>query len=53
MKTSHGRHGGNEGRTDRNEAAQARQQGGLNTDIDSLTRTRDQDEAEGHTSRKE
>ncbi len=53
MKTSHGRHGGNQGRTDRNEAEQAKRQGELNTDVDSLTRTRDQDEAEGHTSGKE
>ena len=53
MKNGEGRHGGNQGRTDRNEAEQAKQQAGHNTDVDSLTRTRDQDEAEGHTSGKE
>jgi len=53
MKNSQGRHGGNQGRTDRNEAEQAKKNAGLNTDTDSLTRERDQDEAEGHTSGKE
>ena len=53
MNSSDGRHGGNHGQTDRNEAEQAKDKAGLNTDVDSLTRVRDQDEAEGHTSGKE
>ncbi len=53
MKNSDGRHGGNHGRTDTNEAEQAKDKARLNTDVDSLTRSRDQDEAEGHTSGKE
>ncbi len=53
MKSSEGRHGGNQGRTDRYEAEQAKRNAGLNTNVDSLTRERDQHEAEGHTSGKE
>lgn len=49
MKNSHGRHGGNQGKTDRHEAEQARRQGLA----DSLSGKRDADEAEGHTSGKE
>lgn len=50
MKSSHGRHGGNQGRTDKGEARNKQQQAALNTDVDSRRRARDQDEAEGHTS---
>jgi hypothetical protein len=50
MKTSHGRHGGNQGKTDKHEAEQARSKGGMG---DSLSVARDQDEAEGHTSGKD
>jgi hypothetical protein len=49
MKTSHGRHGGNQGKTDKHEAEQARHSGLA----ESLSGTRDKDEAEGHTSGKE
>ena len=50
MKDSDGRHGGNQGRTDKSEARNERAQAALDTDADSLTRDRDQDETEGHTS---
>ena len=40
MKSSEGRHGGNQGRTDRYEAEQAKRNAGLNTDVDSLTAAR-------------
>jgi hypothetical protein len=49
MKSNHGRHGGNQGKTDRDEAEQARRRG-LG---ESLGGTRDRDEAEGHTSGKD
>jgi hypothetical protein len=49
MKSSHGRHGGNRGRTDKHEADQARS-GGM---AESLSGARDQEEAEGHTSGKD
>ena len=49
MKRSHGRHGGNQGKTDRHEAEQDQDQG----PAASLSGTRNQDEAEGHTSGKE
>lgn len=49
MKSSHGRHGGNQGKTDKHEAEQANHRG-LG---ESLSGTRDQDEAEGHTSGKD
>lgn len=51
MKSSHGRHGGNQGKTDKHEAEQARPKGGGMGD--SLSVARDQDEAEGHTSGKD
>ena len=50
MKDSDGRHGGNQGRTDKGEARNERAEAALNTDTDSLTRDRDQDRTEGHTS---
>ena len=50
MKTSHGRHGGNQGKTDRGEANNQRTQASLNTDTDSLRTPRDKAKAEGHTS---
>ena len=50
MKDSHGRHGGNQGRTASGEAKNGRAQASLNTDVDSRRTPRDQDEAEGHTS---
>lgn len=49
MKSSHGRHGGNRGKTDKHEAEQAKSRGMA----ESLSETRDRDEAEGHTSGKE
>ena len=49
MKTSHGRHGGNQGKTDRHESEQSKH-GGL---AESLSGTRDQDDTEGRTSGKE
>ena len=49
MRTSHGRHGGNNGRNDKLEAEQAKQPG-LG---ESLSGGRDQDEAQGHTSGKD
>ncbi len=52
MKNSHGRHGGNRGRTDEGEARNERANASLNTDVDSRRTPRDQDEAEGHTSGK-
>jgi len=51
MKTSQGRHGGNQGRTDKHEAEQAKARGGGMAE--SLSGTRNQDEAEGRTSGKE
>jgi len=50
MTDSHGRHGGNQGRTDKGEAKNGRAQASLNTDVDSRRTPREQDEAEGHTS---
>ena len=49
MKSSHGRHGGNQGKTDTQEAEQARKGG----TAESLSGARDQDKAEGHTSGKD
>ena len=46
MKGSHGRHGGNQGKTDKHEAEQAKARGMA----ESLSGGRDEDEAEGHTS---
>ena len=40
MRTSKGRHGGGGGRTDKGEAANQRAQARRNTDVDSLTRSR-------------
>lgn len=49
-KDSYGRHGGNHGKTDRNEAKQHKQsQSELEA---SLSGARDRDEREGHTSGK-
>lgn len=51
MKSSHGRHGGNQGKTDKHEAEQAKARGqGMAA---SLSGVRDEDEAEGHTSGKD
>ena len=50
MKTSMGRHGGNQGRTNKNEARQQSEAARANTDVDSLRKGREHDEAEGHTS---
>ena len=50
MKDSHGRHGGNHGRTDKGEVKNGRAQASLNTDVDSRRTARDRDKAEGHTS---
>ena len=47
---SHGRHGGNQGKTDRGEARNQRAQAALNTDTDSRRRGRDRDRSQGHTS---
>lgn len=49
MRKSHGRHGGNQGKTDRHEAEQSKDRG-LGA---SLAGIRDEDEAEGHPSGKE
>jgi hypothetical protein len=49
MKSSHGRHGGNQGKTDRSEAEQAKHRGLA----ESLSGVRDKDEAEGHISGKD
>ena len=49
MKSSHGRHGGNQGKTDRHEAGQSKQSGLA----ESLSGSRDPDETEGRTSGKE
>ena len=46
MKSSHGRHGGNQGKTDKHEAEQAKARG----PAASLSGARDEDEAQGHTS---
>jgi hypothetical protein len=50
MRTSQGRHGGNQGKTDAGEARNQRAQASLNTDTNSRRTPRDKDEAEGHTS---
>jgi hypothetical protein len=47
---SHGRHGGNQGKTDRGEARNARARAALNTDTDSRRIGRDKNRVEGHTS---
>lgn len=49
MKTSHGRRGGNQGKTDKHEAEQAKACG----KAESLSGARDEDETEGHTSGKD
>lgn len=49
MRNSDGRHGGNQGGNDPHEAKQDKA-AVQNTDVDSLRRPRDQEEAEGHTS---
>ena len=49
MKSSHGRHGGNQGKTDKNEAEQVKGRGMA----ESLSGARDRDEAEGRTSGKD
>ena len=43
MRDSHGRHGGNSGKTDKGEAANERAQAGSNTDVDSLANGRNED----------
>ena len=51
MKNSHGRHGGNQGRTDKHEAEQAKSKsGGMG---DSLSGAREENDVEGHTSGKD
>lgn len=47
---SQGRHGGNQGRTDRGEARNQRAAAAVNTDTDSLRSGRDRDRRQGHTS---
>ena len=49
---SHGRHGGNQGRTDPGEARNQRAAASVNTDTDSRRRgrDRDRDRTQGHTS---
>lgn len=47
MRTSKGRHGGGGGKTDKNEAADQRRQASLNTDVDSLQHSRNEDRAGG------
>jgi hypothetical protein len=49
MRTSHGRHGGNEGRTDKGEAKNARLDAARNSDVDSLARNRNEDRASGRS----
>lgn len=51
MKDSEGRRGGHRGKTDKGEAENEKA-AVANTDVDSLRRPRDQEEAEGHTSGK-
>ncbi len=46
MKSSHGRHGGNQGKTDKHEAEQTKARG----TAASLSGARDEDETQGHTS---
>ena len=45
MRSSHGRHGGNEGRTDEGEAKNAKAEAARNTDVDGLSRNRNADRA--------
>ena len=47
MRTSKGRHGGGGGRTDKGEAANQRAQARRNTDVDSLSRSRNDNRAAG------
>ena len=47
---SQGRHGGNQGKTDRGEAAHQRRQASLSTDTDSRRKGRGGDRGQGHTS---
>lgn len=49
MTSGRGRHDGNQGRTDRHEAGQAKARG----PAESLSGARDRDEAEGHRSGKD
>lgn len=49
MENSHGRHGGNQGKTDKHEAEQAKRSGLA----ESLSGSRDKNETEGRTSGKE
>lgn len=51
-RSSHGRHGGNSGRTDKGEAETEHRTAGVNTDVDSLRQGRDRDQTQGHTSGK-
>lgn len=48
--SSHGSHGGNNGRTDKGEAENQRKAASVNTDVDSLRQGRDRDKTQGHTS---
>jgi hypothetical protein len=47
MRTSKGRHGGGGGKTDKSELANDRAQARFNTDVDSLTRDRNDNRAGG------
>ena len=47
MKSSHGRHGGGGGKTDKGEARNERAEAARNTDTDSLARDRNEDRAGG------
>ena len=47
MKSSHGRHGGGGGRTDKGEARNARAAAARNTDVDSLAKGRNTSRARG------
>ncbi len=49
MKTSHGRHGGSGGKTDKGEARNAKAEAARNTDADSLARDRNEHRAGGKT----
>ena len=49
MKSTHGRHGGHAGETDKHEVEQAKSRGMA----ESLSGARNQDETEGHTSGKD
>lgn len=49
MKTSHGRHGGSGGKTDKGEAKNARLEAARRTDVDSRSRNRNEDRAASKT----